>query len=155
MDSIHCGQHPLLWLLLVVLLLAVHYMLHNPSDLSALRAGTRRAGRSLASTRRQGSAIIVKGSVLQPRKRRARQESLNNGDGVPAEACRGITERGEEGRRSKKDGLQLATGGAPVPQTEEGEYGGEVRAMEGGDGGWGQQSGGTRRGGRRGSCPAA
>lgn len=112
-----------------------------------LREGARLAEQGLASTLRQ-SATLVKSSVFQPRKTRPRHKSLHNGDGVPAEVCRGIAKAKRD--HPKKDGLQLGAGGAPHPQAAESEHGGEVRPMEGGGGGWvwGEEGGGSRRGDR-------
>ena len=78
-----------LWLLLAVLHLAEH-MAYTSPHLSVLREEARRAEQDPASTRRQ-SAAIVKSSAFQPGNTRTRHTSSYNGDGVPAQVCRGIT----------------------------------------------------------------
>lgn len=91
----------MVWIMLVGLLLAVH-MTSSSIDLSVLKRGARRVDRRLASTRDQRAAI-VKSLIFQPRKRRARQESLYHLDGVSEEVRRGIA-------KAKRDAVRRRMG---------------------------------------------
>lgn len=104
----------LLWSLLVVLHLAV-YMAHNSSHLSALRKGARSgagSGVEAATERRYCQEQHLPARQDADQTEIAKQWRRRPCGGLPG------NHEGEEGRRRKEDGLQLAAGGAPVPQAQ-------------------------------------